>query len=158
MSPSSDGVCILGHLSMLLDITLSNCGEYIISCDRDEKIRVSRNPNAYTINNFCLGHTEFVAGLAICPHQASILISASGDGTLRVWDFLAGKELDLKLATEDLPESLQCIDETNQDFDRAGNGSAPDPRLKRSLVPGLTSVQCRKVSADKSLVVVAVEK
>ena len=36
---ASDGVCILGHLSMLLDVTMSECGHYIVTCDRDEKIR-----------------------------------------------------------------------------------------------------------------------
>ena len=158
MSLTSEGVCILGHLSMLLDVTTTTCGQFIISCDRDEKIRVSRYPKAYSINNFCLGHTEFVAGLAICPHQTSILISASGDGTIRVWDFLSGKLLNSKLAAEDLPESLQRISETNPDAERARNGSAPDLRVKRSPIPGLTSIQCRKVSGDKSLVAVTVEK
>ena len=55
-----NGQCLMGHLSMLLDIKLSKCGKFIITCDRDEKIRVSHYPNAYNIHNFCLGHTDFV--------------------------------------------------------------------------------------------------
>ena len=62
-SEEKEGKCILGHLSMLLDIKLSKCGKFIITCDRDEKIRVSHFPNAYNIHNFCLGHSDFVTCL-----------------------------------------------------------------------------------------------
>ena len=38
---------------------LSFSNSHVITCDRDEeKIRVSRYPNAYNIETFCLGHTE----------------------------------------------------------------------------------------------------
>jgi tRNA (guanine-N(7)-)-methyltransferase subunit TRM82 len=62
-SEEKEGKCILGHLSMLLDIKLSKCGKSIITCDRDEKIRVSHFPNAYNIHNFCVGHSDFVTCL-----------------------------------------------------------------------------------------------
>lgn len=39
---------------------LSFSNSHVITCDRDEKIRVSRYPNAYNIETFCLGHTEWV--------------------------------------------------------------------------------------------------
>ncbi len=53
---------LLGHLSMLLDATVSLCERYLVTCDRDEKIRISCFPNAYNIHIYCLGHTEFVTG------------------------------------------------------------------------------------------------
>ena len=84
---------------MLLDIKLSKCGKFIITCDRDEKIRVSHYPNAYNIHNFCLGHTDFVTSMAL--HQDTYLISGSGDGTLRLWNFLKGKEIDQVLCAQD---------------------------------------------------------
>jgi len=140
---------------MLLDVTMSDCGRYIITCDRDEKIRVSRYPNAYSINNFCLGHAEFVSGISICPHRSSLLISASGDGTIRVWDFLTGKEIGSKLGCEDLPESLRSIPESQNETNGA---KSVEQRVKRSSIPGLTSLRCRQISDDRSLVVVTAEK
>lgn len=83
---------LLGHLSMLLDVKLSDCCNYIITCDRDEKIRVSHFPNAYNIQSYCLGHKEFVTNIEVC---GELLISASGDGTIRFWDFCKGVQLGL---------------------------------------------------------------
>ncbi|XP_019867914.1 tRNA (guanine-N(7)-)-methyltransferase non-catalytic subunit wuho [Aethina tumida] len=85
-------ILLLGHLSVVFDVILSECEKYIITCDRDEKIRVSYFPNAYNIVSFCLGHKEFVTTLKIVKNT---LISASGDGTFRYWNYLNGKELEL---------------------------------------------------------------
>ena len=73
---------------MLLDIKLSKNGKFIITCDRDEKLRVSHFPNSYNIHNFCLGHTDFVTCLDMFNHDDNLMVSGSGDGTLKVWDFL----------------------------------------------------------------------
>ncbi|XP_057662446.1 tRNA (guanine-N(7)-)-methyltransferase non-catalytic subunit wuho [Diorhabda carinulata] len=85
-------ILLLGHLSVILDIAISDCGKYLITSDRDEKIRVSHFPNCYNIASYCLGHTEFVNRLKILK---DILISSSGDGTIRFWDFVRGKQLSL---------------------------------------------------------------
>ncbi|KAJ1676992.1 WD repeat-containing protein 4 [Spiromyces aspiralis] len=58
--------CLLGHVSILTDLasimTARMCGftwskngsrEYILSADRDEKIRISRYPNTYNIESYC---------------------------------------------------------------------------------------------------------
>lgn len=82
---------VLGHLSMLLDVIMTDDSKYIVTCDRDEKIRVSSYPGAYNIQSFCLGHDEFVLNLEFLNNR--ILTSSSGDGTIRFWDFLQGKEL-----------------------------------------------------------------
>ena len=78
---------------MLLDVTISPGGEYIITSDRDEKIRVSHYPNAYNIHCYCLGHTDFVTSIQIVPEHDDTLVSASGDGTIRVWKYDEGKEV-----------------------------------------------------------------
>ncbi|KAL3274500.1 hypothetical protein HHI36_015882 [Cryptolaemus montrouzieri] len=81
---------LLGHMSVVLDVLVTDCGKYIITCDRDEKIRVSRFPNSYNIQSFCLGHKEFVIALKTIGNK---LISASGDGTIKCWDYINGNEL-----------------------------------------------------------------
>ncbi|CAF0909615.1 unnamed protein product [Adineta ricciae] len=78
--------CLMGHLSMLLDIAFVRTDdeqEYILTADRDEKIRLSHYPNAYNIEGYCLGHTEFVSHVKLI--DSNRILSASGDGTLRLW-------------------------------------------------------------------------
>lgn len=93
--------CIFGHLSMLLDLLVTPDSKYVVTADRDEKIRVSHFPNAYNIHGFCLGHTNYVASLTLLAPASSssaktqILVSASGDGTLRSWDYLRCCQLDV---------------------------------------------------------------
>lgn len=91
---------LLGHLSMLLDVVLSSCQKYLLSSDRDEKIRVSHYPNCYNIESYCLGHSEFVSSLCIMDDR--YLVSGSGDGTLRAWDFINGLEIAMRNCIEDL--------------------------------------------------------
>jgi len=79
-------VPILGHLSMLLDMIITNDGQYIVTCDRDEKIRVSKFPNSYNIQTFCLGHTEFVTKILELPTDKLKILSCSGDGSLKLWN------------------------------------------------------------------------
>uniref|UniRef100_A0A0R3TYJ0 WD_REPEATS_REGION domain-containing protein n=1 Tax=Rodentolepis nana TaxID=102285 RepID=A0A0R3TYJ0_RODNA len=47
---------VLGHLSLLTSVVVSNDGRYIGTCDRDEKIRISRFSQPYVLESFCLGH------------------------------------------------------------------------------------------------------
>lgn len=84
----SESQHLLGHLSMLLDILVTPDNKHVLTCDRDEKIRVTHYPNSYNIRGFCLGHTEFITGFTFVPGQDHILASASGDGNIRIWDFL----------------------------------------------------------------------
>ncbi|RWS29374.1 hypothetical protein B4U80_08156 [Leptotrombidium deliense] len=90
-SEGSEGSLLMGHLSMLLDFSLSCDEKYLITCDRDEKIRVSCFPNSYNIHGYCLGHSEFVSSL--CYLKEEIIISGSGDGTLRIWNYVNGEQL-----------------------------------------------------------------
>ncbi|KAJ1985539.1 WD repeat-containing protein 4 [Dimargaris cristalligena] len=88
-----DDELILGHVSMILDLVVTaDAKPYVITADRDEKIRVSKYPNSYTIQSFCLGHTAFVSTLACLPTPSvPALVSGGGDGQIIVWNYEQGR-------------------------------------------------------------------
>lgn len=47
--PDEEGVVLLGHVSVLLDCLFIANGRYLVTADRDEKIRVSRYPDTFDI-------------------------------------------------------------------------------------------------------------
>ncbi|XP_053242785.1 tRNA (guanine-N(7)-)-methyltransferase non-catalytic subunit WDR4 isoform X1 [Podarcis raffonei] len=91
--PENAGTIELGHLSLLLDVALSPDDQYILTADRDEKIRVSLTRAPHNIVSFCLGHREFVSKIFVIPNYPELLLSASGDCTLRLWEYKSGKEV-----------------------------------------------------------------
>ncbi|XP_062258442.1 tRNA (guanine-N(7)-)-methyltransferase non-catalytic subunit wdr4 isoform X1 [Platichthys flesus] len=138
VEPQRDGELKMGHLSMLLAITMSPDDKYIITADRDEKIRVSHFRCPYNIQSFCLGHQQFVSALLVPSAQPHCLLSGSGDGTLKLWEYESG----LRLQSWDLKE----LEETP---------SSKDDKEKRPTVCRIISspdgcliaVQCERVSA-----------
>lgn len=68
---------------------------YVISSDRDEKVRVTNYPLTEVIESYCLGHTEYVSAVEQVTTQANqnLLVTISGDRTLRLWNFVDGTEL-----------------------------------------------------------------
>ncbi|OAD01116.1 hypothetical protein MUCCIDRAFT_112546 [Mucor lusitanicus CBS 277.49] len=94
---------IVGHVSMVTDMLLTSDDKYVVTSDRDEHIRVSRFPNGYNIESFCLGHTDVVTCIDILPWDETVLVSAGGDGTVRLWDYVKGTNkqiVDLKSEIE----------------------------------------------------------
>ncbi|KAJ0927934.1 putative transcription factor WD40-like family [Helianthus annuus] len=98
-SVQKKGSPLLSHYcSIITSLEFSPDGQFIITADRDFKIRVTVFPKkplngAHEIQSYCLGHTEFVSCLAFvysqdCPQ--GYLVSGSGDATVRLWDFASG--------------------------------------------------------------------
>lgn len=91
---------LLGHVSMLVDVlavTLPNeSGKdrtYVLTADRDEHIRVSRYPQSFVIEGFCLGHEAFVSKLLAPSWDRTQLVSGGGDEFVLIWDWRSGKVL-----------------------------------------------------------------
>ncbi|KAK9055768.1 hypothetical protein SSX86_026853 [Deinandra increscens subsp. villosa] len=93
------GSPLLSHYcSIITSLEFSPDGQFIITADRDFKIRVTTFPKkpldgAHEIQSYCLGHTEFVSCLAFVCNQdcpQGYLVSGSGDATVRLWDFASG--------------------------------------------------------------------
>lgn len=94
---------LLAHYcSIITSLEVSPDGRFVVSADRDFKIRVTLFPKkpldgAHEIQSFCLGHTEFVSCLAFVftpDYPQGFLVSGSGDSTVRLWDISSGSLLD----------------------------------------------------------------
>ncbi|XP_029434462.1 tRNA (guanine-N(7)-)-methyltransferase non-catalytic subunit WDR4 isoform X3 [Rhinatrema bivittatum] len=115
--PQKKGQLELGHLSMLLDVAVSPDDKYIITADRDEKIRVSLLKAPHNIASFCLGHREFVSRILVLPNAGNLLLSSSGDSTLRLWEYEEGREVqccDLTSYSSSGGENLEKFDIVSQ--------------------------------------------
>lgn len=94
---------LLGHVSLLTDLIVASVPalngnslsrHYIITADRDEHIRISRSvPQTHIIENFCLGHTEFVSKLCVSPWSSSHLLAGNGEPSLRTYAIQTGEQI-----------------------------------------------------------------
>ncbi|RPB05946.1 hypothetical protein L873DRAFT_1796817 [Choiromyces venosus 120613-1] len=89
---------LLGHVSMLTDLasitTTTPEGQkrkYVITADRDEHIRVSRYPQSWVIEGFCLGHGAFVSKVLVPEWAPLEVLSGGGDTWLGRWRWADGK-------------------------------------------------------------------
>nr|XP_020462300.1 tRNA (guanine-N(7)-)-methyltransferase non-catalytic subunit WDR4 [Monopterus albus] len=138
VEPQREGEQKMGHLSLLLAITMSLDDKYIITADRDEKIRVSHLRCPYNIQSFCLGHQQFVSALLVPSGHPHCLLSGSGDGTVKLWEYESGRRLqswDLR-ELEEMPSS-EADKEKKPTVCRIA--SSPDSHL--------IAVQCERLSA-----------
>ena len=123
---------LLGHVSLLTDVVCATVAsprglrECILSSDRDEHIRVSRGmPQTHVIENYCLGHTEFVSKLCLPPAFPHLLLSGGGDDYLLLWKWTSGliyQKVDIRSHVEAVKESY----ETNRDNSKP-SVKPPDP-------------------------------
>lgn len=96
---------LLGHTASILTglnlVPSSNTNQFILTADRDEKIRVSHFPETYMIHGYLLGHSSFISSMdaaSSCQEDSdsqkrTVCITGSGDGTVRLWDYQMCKEV-----------------------------------------------------------------
>eukprot|EP01095_Lingulamoeba_sp_RSL-Kostka_P004078 TRINITY_DN1516_c0_g1_i1.p1 TRINITY_DN1516_c0_g1~~TRINITY_DN1516_c0_g1_i1.p1 ORF type:complete len:427 (+),score=115.77 TRINITY_DN1516_c0_g1_i1:39-1319(+) len=88
---SVDNGCdlVMGHISQLVDLQFSSNQKFIVTADKDFKVRVSYYPNSYSIQSFKLGHESFITKiLVILLNGKEFIVSGSGDGSIKLWGLL----------------------------------------------------------------------
>jgi tRNA (guanine-N(7)-)-methyltransferase subunit TRM82 len=90
LSDASRSRVLLGHTaSMLTGLNVAN-HHHLLTCDRDEKIRVSSFPQTFVIEGYLLGHEAFITSMDVARH---FCVSCSGDATVRLWNYKDYQEL-----------------------------------------------------------------
>ena len=86
-----NGACqfLLGHLFSFSDVQfvtddLAQRVKYIISADRDEKLRITNYPQTFDIERYCFGHRSLVSRILIANEQK--FVSIDQEGEVCVWD------------------------------------------------------------------------
>lgn len=85
----SNGRFLMGHTASMLTGLCAQEGR-LVTCDRDEKIRISKFPESFVLEEYLLGHTAFVSSIDVRNDRC---ISTSADQTIRLWDLKSYKQL-----------------------------------------------------------------
>ncbi|KAF8518933.1 WD40-repeat-containing domain protein [Hysterangium stoloniferum] len=123
------GALVLGHASIITTFLLSHDGRCIITADRDEHIRVSRYPQGYIIERYCLGHERYVSALCLPSFSPGILVSGGGDPHLNIWDWMSGT-LTCQIPILDCVRPFLRVKENKQHWHRRQAAGRP-PRAGR---------------------------
>ena len=120
--------------------------QFILTADRDEKIRISHFPQTYNVHGYLLGHSSFISTMdAIlttatannnCSSSATtgkeeeegsssraLCVTGGGDGTVRLWDYETCKEIGMlpivikKCSTTAAAEEEDCEDNIEEEED-----------------------------------------
>lgn len=149
--PTFEHKLLLGHVSLLTDLAIAevedNGGkrQFILTADRDEHIRVSRGVSqAHVIENYCLGHKDFVSKLCILPWQSNTLIAGSGEPSLKVYDWQRGLCL----------TDLIAIDGTFGEINHCINSSGQERPMNSLAVSGIWPIS---LDQRQGLILVALE-
>ncbi|XP_063049210.1 tRNA (guanine-N(7)-)-methyltransferase non-catalytic subunit wdr4 [Engraulis encrasicolus] len=138
------GTLQLGHLSMLLALVVSPDDRFVITADRDEKIRVSLKAATHNIQAYCLGHTQFVSCLFLPPCCPDRLLSGSGDGLVMLWEYSTGRRLqslDMREIHQQPEDERLCVRRIS---------SSTDGKHLAVLCDGLPRLQLFAMTSDKA--------
>lgn len=116
----------LGHYSSpITSMALSLDGTLLATTDRDGRARLTRvldnsQSGMHTIQAFCFGHTKFITCCVFLKQgEQEVVMTGSGDGTLRAWDIEDGKEIAMTSmynGSEKTPLALECSQDGNYIF------------------------------------------
>lgn len=73
---------------------VSSDNAYVMSADRDEKVRISPLPFTHRPAGFCLGHYRHISRVLV-PRSShgSLLLTGAGDGRVMLWEVPSAKRL-----------------------------------------------------------------
>ncbi|KAK9474276.1 Quino protein amine dehydrogenase [Dipodascopsis tothii] len=145
---------VLGHVSMLTNVVCAAADghTFLITCDRDEHIRVSRYPQAFVIERFLFGHEQFVSQLAVPAWAPELLVSGGGDDFVLVWNWTTGArvaELDVRELA--FPETAADAD---NEVALSGMWLVPGQQLVLVACEGTGRLLALRLAADGALTAV----
>lgn len=129
---TGEGTLLFGHISMLLAMKVCPREKFIVTCDRDEKVRVTNYPSVYNIQTYLLGHREFVSSCAFIDDQH--VLTGSGDSQIKLWNIIDGKELCSVDLSVDLAAKL-AVNGGHPAKERDGGGTVDDRNEPASNEP-----------------------
>uniref|UniRef100_M4C0U5 Uncharacterized protein n=1 Tax=Hyaloperonospora arabidopsidis (strain Emoy2) TaxID=559515 RepID=M4C0U5_HYAAE len=109
---------LLGHTtSMITHVAVNHDSSLLLTADRDEKLRVSRFPNAAIIESYCLGHKASLTKVACSAVTPDLVVSTSMDNTMKLWNMETGNLLASKTLLPGLEVSVKPLDEVADEDD-----------------------------------------
>ncbi|OWZ05923.1 hypothetical protein PHMEG_00021898 [Phytophthora megakarya] len=116
---------LLGHTtSMVTHVAVNHDSSLLLTADRDEKLRVSRFPNAAIIESYCLGHAASLTKVACSAATPDLVVSTSMDNTLKLWQMTTGKLLASETLLPGVEVSLEPLDEDAESASDSGRKAA----------------------------------
>lgn len=166
LTDSSLSKLLLGHTaSMLTDlkvVTSPNNKQYILTADRDEKVRVSSFPTTIVVEGYLLGHENYVTSLDACGDEKCV--SCSGDGTVRLWKYYeeeckqlavykTSQPLPTRVATSPNGSTVAVIYDSSKQIDvLSTDANGTSVLLKQTLECPSQPLSVKFVSTDRFLV------
>lgn len=112
-SQKSQRRLLLGHTaSMVTSVTVAD-GKLFTS-DRDEKVRITSFPRTYITEGYLLGHNAYVTDFAVLKNGNNHCVTASGDSTIRLWNFATTEEL-ARYDFSPTPSSSSSLEQDGED-------------------------------------------
>jgi len=158
LTDSEQSKVLLGHTASMLT-GLDVVSSHILTCDRDEKIRVSCFPQTFVIEGYLLGHTAFITSMDATADDKCV--SCGGDGTVRLWNYVECKQLaeynteqwlPTKVAISPSGEYVAVIYDASNKLDVLSTRNGASLESQQSIECPLQPLSIKFVSNDRILV------